>query len=185
MQSITRYFFTLINIMLVSLFVSACNQENQTAQITDKKASKTFARTAKPHAEIYMQYKLPDTLEAGQPISVEITLLSGAIGDKLTLDLRTGEGLETADPLSYAFGPQQPEQKNTIQLIVQAEADGQYRLYLTAGLVNGTQTQSRSFIIPINIGKAVIQNKAKAVGVIIEENSGEKVISMPATETSD
>ncbi len=147
------------------------------------KKAQNFHRTVKPHAPIFMDYQLPQTIEANQPIAIDISIVSGRSSEDMRIHLRTGEGLQTTDVLTRSFSTQQTGQKNAFSLTVQAAEDGRYRLYVTASLINGDTTQSRSFIIPVNIGKQISAPKLKAMGVIVEDEVGEKIISMPATET--
>ena len=181
MKIMVNYFVPLLVTTVLIFSVSACNQKDTSTQVEAKK-SQTYMRTVKPHAAVFMEYTLPQHLENNQALPVEITIMSGQTVDNLIVKLRSSEGLQTADVLEYSFGKQLAGQKNTQQITVQAAADGQYRLYVTASLVSGNKAQSRSFIIPINIGKQTAAPKRKAVGVMIENQGGEKIISMPATE---
>jgi len=181
MKAILSHVVSLFTALGLMLFVSACNAKDSALQ-TKLKKERSYLRTVKPHAPVFMEYQLPPTIEANQPITVDITIMSGQKIGKLVVGLRAGEGLQSADALERQFGTQQAGQKNSFPFIVQAAEEGRYRVYVTASLINGDTTQSRSFIIPVNVGKLTAAPKLKAMGVVVEDEVGEKIISMPATE---
>lgn len=181
-----RNIFKLI-LMISFLGLIACNSETQsnTKTINDSKSVLSNKYSGKPQPPVDMKYKITSSkkVTVGENITIELTFKTTKAVDDLIIQLTTDSGLIMMNSSNqYSFGPQSKGDKSNLDLIVQAEVDGYYYIYISASLVEGGSRQSRSFTIPVNVGNVDASKYMKPAGAVQEDSSGQKIISMPASQ---
>lgn len=172
--------------MLAFFVLTACNSETH----TDTKAAGVknnihqYKYPGKPQPPVDMKYKFTSAKSSGvgENIEIELTFTSKAMVEDLVVQLNTDSGLIMMNSSDqYSFGPQSKGDKSVLNLTVQPEAVGYYYIYISASLVDGGTRQSRSFNIPVNVGNVNAKQYMKPAGVVQEDSTGQKIISMPAS----
>lgn len=175
-----------ILLILMMLGLQGCN-DKQAAQNNHQDATATDQKAyVKPQAAIYLNYNAP-AMEVGVEAVIPVTITSGKKVDDLTIRYFVKDeaiNLYNANtPVS--FGPQDKDQLNQHELTLIPAAEGEYRIYLSATATKNAKSQSRSFVIPVRVGDLRHKTPAKPIGVIMQDETGSPIISMPAVETTD
>ena len=170
--------------MGMSSFKFESNEDSQTT--TAKKSHQHTGITIKPHAPIDLKFEA-QILQAGVESTIPVNIISSKKADQLSIVYFAKDQaiyLHNAQT-SVDFGKQKKNQSNTHALTVLADIDGEYLIYLTATVTGNGKAQSRSFVIPVQVGNVKKQKALKPVGKITTDSSGTPIISMPAVETTD
>jgi hypothetical protein len=196
---LARYF-------LYALFAAllACNAESDLANtnlVTDKQIqlsesnikNNTKNYIGKPHAPITMRFSVDvkNSIYIGQLLRYKIYFTSSQHADDLQVHYKTKPDLLIQNTeLSIAFGAQKKAQRNLLALDVIPQQQGLFYIYLSATVYINGQAQSRSFAIPVKVGKqdakTLFKMQAAPRTVVVpqsEELPG--IISMPAIEVID
>ncbi len=182
-----KYFFFILLITPV-----ACNSEND---VVNKQVDKTLTRQnhyiGKPHAPIAMRYTTDakKTVSVGQLLTYKIYFSASVDATNLEVRYKTkGDLLIQNSSMSFIFGEQRKGKKNLLELGVIPQQEGLFYIYLSATLDINGRKQSRSFVIPVQVGEPVIEkqlNKSASPGVLNKQNAESPgIISMPAVETT-
>lgn len=173
-------FFALLLIALAA----GCNTEPAPSGETaaaDKPAVRPDRSPGKPSAPIEFRYQVLGTPRVGQPVAIEIELVS-PVEQPLTMRY----AIPDADALSFAA-----EQPQAIELSVEQgraarqvtvvpQREGRLYLNVTAELDTGSGSQLKSIAIPLSVGRADVEPEVN--GELKEGPEGETVVSMPAEE---
>lgn len=130
----------------------------------------TFAVTTRPQVGMSLDYALTFTLDA----NVDDVVITVAADDALLL-------LE--HPQMLHLGARERNQQDVLRVICQPQRDGLFYMYVSATLFMDGQQQSSSFVIPVEVGDGVSQLPQTATGVVLDDASGERIISLPADES--
>ena len=175
-------FFT---ISLIGCKAESGSIESQLVQSTVHDKSSRYP--GKPHAAVDMEYDLPESVSMNKVFNVELKFVSGMDADNLEIVVSTNENeLELLDSQkSYSLGIQQKRQKNNITTSIMPKAEGLFYLNVIATLFDQGSSQSRSFAIPIKVGEKNHRPAMKSSGKQEQTESGERLIIMPALESTD
>ena len=168
-------FFT---ISLIGCKAESGSIESQLVQSTVHDKSSRYP--GKPHAA-------PESVSMNKVFNVELKFVSGMDADNLEIVVSTNENeLELLDSQkSYSLGIQQKRQKNNITTSIMPKAEGLFYLNVIATLFDQGSSQSRSFAIPIKVGEKNHRPAMKSSGKQEQTESGERLIIMPALESTD
>lgn len=174
----------LLAMMVTGLF--ACNSETHNSnKITEKSSSKlTHKYPGKPQPPVNMKFKFTSTksFAVGESTDIELTFKTRTVVDDLVIQLSADSGLTLMNSSNqYSLGPQQKGDKSVLDLTVNPDAEGYYYIYITATLVTGDIKQTRNFAIPMNVGNVDPTKHMKPAGIVQEDSTGQKIISMPAS----
>jgi hypothetical protein len=86
-------------------------------------------------------------------------------------------------PQQRHLGVQKKNQQQKLVLLCQPQSAGMAYVTVVATLINNGQSQSRSFTLPVQTGEGDARKYLKSNGVVIEDATGERMISMPAEES--
>lgn len=172
---------------LIAMGISACNSEtHNNNKITNKTSFIPNNKyPGKPELPVDMKYKFTSSkkIAVGENIVIELTFKTKKIVDDLVIQLRSDSELVLMNSSNeYSFGPQAKGSKSVLDLTVQPSVNGYYYIYISASLDEGGIRQSRSFTIPLNVGNVDARKYMKPAGVIHEDSTGQKIISMPASQ---
>ena len=143
-------------------------------------ADKVIVSHGKLNAGVKVTYKMPDTINPGDSIDVEVDLSAAAGAGGLTVEVRP-EGLEVLAPKTAQTFDLSSKGNHTMPLSVYCAQAGRFYLHLhiarsSANGDNRLQVTS----VPVQVGKAIGQLSNDKVDV---DDKGERVLSMPAEET--
>lgn len=138
----------------------------------------------KPHAPVEMTYVLPDKIAATKKLIISATLTAMQDVDALDVRVRFDEGLQAISKQQLNFGRSGKKQSNQFDIECVAQRNGLFYVHVLTTLTIDGQQQSRSFTIPVNVGNVDVRKQLKASGVVKQDASGERIISMPAQESS-
>jgi len=131
-----------------------------------------------------VKYRLLDTPQVGQPFSLELTIVSSvatsAIGYKI--DAESGLSVDRT-ALSRNFSDKAAMSPVTTTLTITPLQEGRFYLRVSANvLVNGVN-KSRIITIPIQVGEG--SRQLEQMGVVMTDDEGNPVVSLPATEKKE
>ena len=184
-------FFKIILMMCVftftagmSSFKSESNENTQT--MSAKKSHQHTGITIKPHAPIDLKFET-QILQAGVESTIPVNIISVKKADQLGIVyFAKDQGIYLHNArIQVDFGKQTKNQSNAHTLTVLPDIDGEYLIYLTATVIDNGKAQSRSFVIPVQVGNTPKQKELKPAGKITTDSTGTRIISMPAVETTD
>lgn len=142
--------------------------------------------TVKPHANVHIQYKLAKNYSQGIEHELEIIIINGYAVDDLIVRYQYDEGLialEDVQNLSLGSLDSRSRNKLTVKFMPQHEGLMYINFFVT--LVVNDDKQTRSFAIPVQVGEYHQKLKTKHSGDVKTDEQGQKIISMPAKETSN
>lgn len=171
---------TLIFFLAMLAFLSGCKESQS---IHSDYAGKI--NYVKPHAPVDMEFTASSKPRAGESHRYELVITAGEAADDLIVSVTADEGVLLLEyPQQTRLGAQKKKQQHRMFVLCQPQQDGMFYLHVQATLVQGSQTQSRSFAIPLNVGDVDVKKHLKSSGTVTEDASGERIISMPAQESS-
>jgi hypothetical protein len=145
----------------------------------------TAGRTAKPSAPIRFRYEIQGNPIVGQPVAVNVFLMTSMDTGKLTLHYRVN------DSSSMLFPESQPRSREIVmeasgfdsgaanQITVVPQREGRLFLNVSAEIVTDTgDVMIKTQAIPIQVGPAPLELDEN--GELKETASGETVVSLPA-----
>ena len=139
-------------------------------------ANETFY--AKPHAPIEMQYTIKNKININEVAILEIQISNTVDTSDLHLTLNSPSILHTGGMHArYDFGALSKNTTSRLSFEVSANQAGQFYIYLSTHIINNNQNQTRSFVIPVNIGNKITRQKATSTEI---DSTGIRIISMPA-----
>lgn len=138
----------------------------------------------KPHAPVEMQYVLPDKMVAAKKMNISVTLTTTRDVEALDVSVRFDDGLQAVSKQQLNFGRSASKHGNQFAIECLPQRNGLFYVHLQATLTLDGQLQSRSFTIPVNVGNVDVRKHLKASGVVRQDAAGERIISMPAQESS-
>ena len=160
----------------------ACNSESYSSNKTTSEVT-TSKYPGKVHAPIDMHFSTQKSYSAGENASIALTFKPGKSADNLEINIHTDDGLILMDTSNhFLMGAQNKNQKSNLVIIVNPERNGYFYINITATLVIGNVKESRIFAIPINVGNVDVQLHMKPAGIVQEDPTGQKIISMPASQ---
>lgn len=143
-------------------------------------------RTVKPHANIELKYKLPKEWVIDTPEILHFTLVNGRDADDVKVSFTVDPGLIlNTVPTEISFGPAPAGSRHGFDIQVTPGGNGLYYINLFASMLIEGRYQTRSFAIPVSVGEYSRHKQDSPAGVVTEDASGQKIISMPALETTD
>jgi len=131
-------------------------------------------------APVMLKYDLTSKPEAGQPFEIAMTFLPRQAADTLEADISGMSGLTIANGASVRFPGVESNGRYVAKVLASADAEGLYYVGVVARMVTKVQTESRSFSIPVVVGKPVATLEKPAAAT---DAAGEAVEPMPAKET--
>jgi len=171
------------SLFLVLMALTACNSDDTQKNITYKPVS------AKSYVPIYMSHtsNLKSSGQIGHDYEFIIKLTSGIAADSLVVNYSVkGDLILKKSAMLVDFNEQTKGQVNSLVITVNPQQNGLFYIYLSATLYVDGRGQTRSFAIPVNVGEVNSKKQLKSPGVVIEDaDSNQKIISMPAIETTE
>lgn len=172
---------------LIVVGIAACNSETTSSkQISEKSISDVAGKyPGKPHAPVDMVYKFTTnkTPMAGENVDIELTFKVKQAVNDLIINLSADSGLDIMNnSLQHSMGAKSISDQSVLNLTVTSGANGYYYAYITVILVFDGKRQSRNFAIPVNVGNIDPKQSMKPIGVLHEDATGQKIISMPASQ---
>jgi hypothetical protein len=174
-----RPFFILLSMSLV-----ACNMSLAGNPPELSKGHGNYHPVGKPHAPIEMTFQLPSKLKPGQAIEFTFSLMPTQDVESLSMQMRVDDGLvlKTDTQAGYGVMSKGAKADHVVKLVSQRE--GLFYVHVQASVKVAGQIQSRSFVIPLNVGDVDARKYMKSSGRVTEEAGGERIISMPAQESA-
>lgn len=131
-----------------------------------------------------VKYRLLDTPRVGQPLGLELTLVSSVAtgGMSYTLQAENGLALDRAR-LTESFAGKPAMSPQTTTVLITPQSEGRFYLRVLASIVVSGQSQSRTITIPIQVGAGTRQ--LETMGEIKTDAEGNPVVSLPAKERHD
>ena len=126
-----------------------------------------------------VKYRLLDTPAVGQPLRIELTLVSPLATGGLGYTLEAEEGLSIDAALqkrSYAGKPARTPELSIVSITPQTE--GRFYLRVLANVIAGGNSMTRVVTIPIQIGQGT--RETETLGEIKTDAEGNPVVSLPA-----
>ena len=168
---------------LLFLTLTACNSDDAQKNMMYKPVS------AKSYVPIHMYYtsNLKSAGQVGHDYEFRIKLTSGVAADSFVVSYSVKGDLILNNPDdSVDFNKQTKGQVNTLVVNVNPQQNGLFYIYLSATLYVDGRGHTRSFAIPVNVGEVNSKKQLKSPGVVIQDaDSNQKIISMPAIETTE
>jgi hypothetical protein len=158
------------------LGLMACNAE------TASYKEKPVAIQLKPHAPVYMTYKIVERIKVNKTFIVKVIFKSDIDADDLMVRFHANSALKFVSEKQYYFGIQSASKSNELSITILPQKEGEFYLNVSASLINNGEHQSRSFAIPIKIGE--VQGKFKLHSPQSGTTINNGIISMPGVETT-
>jgi hypothetical protein len=114
----------------------------------------------KTAAAVDLKYDLPTRPAAGQPFEVELVFLPRIPADTLDVQATGMPGLVVAGGATAAFTPVAVGERYVAKLLLQVTEPGLYYIGVTAKLTTESQTDARTFSVPVVIGALPAVEKA-------------------------
>jgi len=172
---------------LMTLSLTACNEEVQTKKNLLPQLSQSSQAIGKPHAAISMNYKYLNAVKLNQVVEIKLSFKVGLNTEALKIDVRSYSGLKFNDSqLEYQFNNVAKGDINSFVIRVTAPQSGKHIINITSSINMSGVAQARSFIVPFNVGSSAAlktnkNNVPKGMKYLPEQN----IISMPASETTN
>ena len=149
---------------------------------TERKSTAEAIINGKPTAPITIHYQLPDRAEIGREIPVIIKFTADAAVENLALKVTAPEGLEMVpEILEREFGDQPVNFTGQEEVVVILREEGALYLNVFVSGRFGNMNMVRSAAVPVYVGKDPLKH-LRSVGQEKVNETGEKIISMPAEE---
>jgi hypothetical protein len=132
-------------------------------------------------APVMLKYDLAVKPEAGQPFEIALTFLPRQVADALEADVSGMSGLTIENGGTIRFEGVENNGRYVAKVLANADAQGLYYIGIVARMVTKVQTESRSFSIPVVVGKPTTTALEKPAAAT--DAQGEPVESMPAKES--
>lgn len=133
----------------------------------------SVAPAAKPGAPVSLEYSLRGSPQVGLPVDVDLTFLSGGSGETLEILCSVDEALTLREG---AFSLPSPGGSHTIT--VTPEVEGYHYINVIARMGD----QARAFAVPVPVGNVDVRDTLKSQGEIVEDETGQRIIRLPAEE---
>lgn len=133
----------------------------------------------KPVAPVDLSYEILGELDAGRSTEIRLTVTPRRDGDAVTLVISGISELELTER-TIEFPTAVAGEPRTTSVVVRPSHEGEMILAVTGTLAGGTDSNSRSFSIPIPVG-----NTEAVARSAIEPSKprADQIESLPATET--
>ena len=136
----------------------------------------------KTAAAVDLKYDLPTRPAAGQPFEVELVFLPRIPADTLDVQATGMPGLVVAGGATAAFAPVAVGERYVAKLLLQVPEPGLYYVGVTAKLTTKSQTDARTFSVPVVIG--ALPAVEKPTPATNGASGGENVETTKAVETT-
>ena len=171
--------------LTVMLFMG-CNADEGKIDITSQ--HQHVEASVKASSPVVMSYQplLKRNAEIGESYSFNVEITSRTNSNNLTVSiLMQGDmDLMNADTIK-TFGSQNPGQVNKFSVTVMPNSEGVFYIYISATTQTDNMPQTGNFAIPVYVGNQSGQFKSSVTGVVEDNEQGEKIIHMPAIETTN
>ena len=169
--------------ILLAMSTVACNMSLAGNPPELSKGHGDYHPVGKPHAPIEMTFQLPSKLKPGQAIEFTLSLMPTRDVESLSMQMRVDDGLVLKTDSQAGFGVMAKGTKADHEVKLVPQREGLFYVHVQAAVQVAGQIQSRSFVIPLNVGDVDARKYMKSSGMVTEDASGEAIISMPAQET--
>lgn len=163
----------------------ACGQEEPA---TETAATETLPETvyespgAPEVVPIDVKYRLLNVPEVGQPVNLELTMVSSVETASFSYALELEDGLMiTPSAISMAaqtFSGKPAHSPEVFQVTVTPQREGRFYLRVNANVVTGNQSLARTVIIPIQVGAGTRQLQQH--GELSVDEDGRPIVRLPA-----
>lgn len=182
---------SIIVAIMVLAALAACQDEAAKSAASTPSPSANNAKPAldsrspgKPSAPLSIEYRVLGTPLVGQPVAVEIRLVSDEPGQVLRLDyfINDADSLMFADAQPTTIDVVIPRDESTAarQVRVVPQREGRVYLNVTAEVTTENGMMLKSIAVPISVGSNNVAPLEP--GGELKDADGETVISMPARE---
>jgi hypothetical protein len=159
----------------------------QTVAAGAKTAAVDDASPGKPTAPVSIRYEIIGNAMVGQPIGINLQVSSSRPDQVVRLNYRVNDASAMLFPESQAqrieMAPATDAKPRMQQVTVIPQREGRLFLNVSAEVETENGTMFRALAIPIQVGAG---NSAPATnGEVRQSGDGEKVISMPASESGE
>jgi hypothetical protein len=135
--------------------------------------------TGKTSAPVNLKYDLAAKPDVGQPFEIELDFLPRLPADTLDVEVTGMPGLTLVGSGAVKFDKVQAGGTYIQKVLVQADAIGTYYVSVIAKMITPTQTEVRTFSVPVVVGTAPA---AVSKPEPQRDASGQAIESMPAKE---
>jgi hypothetical protein len=120
------------------------------------------------------------------PVSLSFTVINGRDAEDVKVSFTVDDGLilNTVDN-DISFGGAAAGSHHQFQVQLTPQRNGLFYLNVFASMLINGKYQARAFAVPISVGDYDPQQQHVPVGVVSEDATGQRVISMPAQESTD
>ena len=175
-------FFTLFSCLL---FLSGCNSDESKIKSEKLNSGVLKGKSFSPIGIKYQAIKSGNA-EVGENYEIVVSLTSRIDTNSMTIYLTTkGDIFLVNTEKVISLGKMVENENRNLTLTVNPSANGLHYIYLSVNAETEGLRKSGSFAIPVYVGDKSKNIKSKVTGVIQEDSSGEKIIHMPAVETTE
>ena len=167
---------------------SAADTENevQPATANAKSPGNNAVTTGRPTAPISFRYEVQGTPIVGQPVSINVYVSSSETNAPITLFYRVNDATSMHFPESQALQAQfeldPGDEPQLQQVTVVPQREGRLYLNVSAEIETDRGIMLKTTSIPVQVGSA--PPELETSGDLTETAEGEKVISMPASQSN-
>lgn len=137
----------------------------------------------KPGAGVCLSYQIPQKINPGQAFVVEISLTKNS-DNNLNTQIRASKALNfSTKTQSLRKAADSISEGNRQLLTFSARKKGLYYIYVKAQTGFAENHRTSTFAIPVNVGEVNPRDYLKTNGTLKTTVSGEKIISMKASQT--
>ena len=149
------------------------------------KAAPDMARgvvSGKPAAGVDLYYEIDKRPSVGEPVDIELRLISTVLVDKPEASVAGMEGLRIVSPADPNFAETGLAAGDEVRRVITVvpETAGSYYASVIVKTDGETGVQARTFAIPLIAGQATAAEKSAPAPT---DASGERIRSMPAAES--
>lgn len=171
----TRWNRILIPSAACLLMITACQSEVEFVSASDN-PHLSSASPGKPTASVDIRYRIVDEAIIGQPLSVEMQIVTATDSSAVRVDYRSADSSTLVVLREDSYD--EPLDTRTVQVIPQVEGRSYFVVSVTVDTADGKTTRHTS--IPVQVGTAGPQLETN--GELLADEDGSLVISMPAKE---
>jgi len=173
----------LINTLIAgTLLLASCMDSEiiSTSDTVTTLAERYHQSPGKPQAPVQIKYKILKSRLSGELINIEITIKPEQKADYLELTIKGEKGIELIDLQNPEMTYKKIEKGDqlTQKFSVRPKSEGLHYIHVFSKVLCGNSSKVKVVAIPIRTGNMPVPLKG-ALPVEVD-NSGQKIISMPA-----
>ena len=167
--------------------VAACQQQpsDEPSEAANVVADEHYESPGAPTlVPVDVKYRLLNTPQVGQPLSIELTLVSSVANAGLGFALEPESGLSVKpDSRVQSFAGKAAMTPETTTVVITPSREGRFYLHVNANVIVSGVSKSRVISIPIQVGEG--PPELETLGEIKTDAEGNPIVSLPASEPED